>query len=244
MLAITFLSTAVAIMMSIVAWRTSRDERRRSAARVAALSADIAAAGDAVGDAVDHDLLPNASAASAASAGAPDLFTTSRRPLVGARWGFALVAGVLAICAAAAAAVIFAGESRPASVGTTSPTVPLAGPTEAATTSAAREGAVQPLELLALGHERDGDSLTVKGVIRNPDGGIAVNRLTAVVFGFNREGEFQASGRSPVTPDPLRPGARSSFVVRVHGAADVVRYRVSFRTDDRLVPHADRRAKS
>jgi hypothetical protein len=40
----------------------------------------------------------------------------------------------------------------------------------------------------------------------------------------------------------MRPGTESVFVVTVPGAADVGRYRVSFRSDDRIVPHVDRRA--
>ena len=40
---------------------------------------------------------------------------------------------------------------------------------------------------------------------------------------------------------PRGPGGESRFVVSVPSAADVGRYRVSFRTDDRVVPHVDRR---
>ena len=41
---------------------------------------------------------------------------------------------------------------------------------------------------------------------------------------------------------PEEYGGESPFVVTVPGAADVGRYRVSFRTDDRVVPHIDRRS--
>jgi hypothetical protein len=100
---------------------------------------------------------------------------------------------------------------------------------------------VLPLELVALGHERDGDRLTVRGVVRNPPTSAEIDGVTAVVFLFNREGGFLASGRMPAQPSTLRPGGETTFVVTVPGASDVGRYRVSFRTDDRIVPHVDRR---
>jgi len=104
--------------------------------------------------------------------------------------------------------------------------------------------AALPLELVALGHERDGESLIVRGIVRNPASGAAVDRLTAVVFLFNREGGFLSSGRVAVETSALRPGTESTFVVTVPGAGAVERYRVSFRTDDRIVPHVDRRAQA
>jgi hypothetical protein len=58
---------------------------------------------------------------------------------------------------------------------------------------------------------------------------------------FNHEGGFLGSGRAPVESSMLSPGGESTFVVTVPGAAAVGRYRVSFRTDDRVVPHIDRR---
>jgi hypothetical protein len=115
-----------------------------------------------------------------------------------------------------------------------------AGTAEDRTTPAAQAEPV-PLELLALGHDRTGDELTVRGVIRNPSSGVAVDRLTAVVFLFNRDGGFLTSGRASVESPALVPGGESRFVVSVPSAADVGRYRVSFRTDDRVVPHVDRR---
>jgi hypothetical protein len=114
-------------------------------------------------------------------------------------------------------------------------------PATAAPTATAQPAAAPALELVALGHERDGDRLTVRGIVRNPGTGSPVERLTAVVFLFSRDGGFLASGRIAVGPTGLRPGGESPFVVTVPGAAEVGRYRVSFRTDDRVVPHVDRR---
>jgi hypothetical protein len=39
----------------------------------------------------------------------------------------------------------------------------------------------------------------------------------------------------------LQPGDESPFSISVPQAGPVARYRVSFRTEDRVVPHADRR---
>ena len=94
---------------------------------------------------------------------------------------------------------------------------------------------------MALGHERDADRLTIRGVVRNPPSGSHVSGLTAVVFLFSRDGGFLTSGRAAIDASALAPGAESPFVVTVAGAADVGRYRVSFRTDDGVVPHVDRR---
>ncbi len=84
----------------------------------------------------------------------------------------------------------------------------------------------------------------MRGVVRNPRTGVALDGLTAVVFLFARDGGFIASGRATVDAAPLAPGRESTFVFTVPGAADVSRFRVSFRTDDRVVPHVDKRHES
>ena len=245
LLLITLISTTVAIVMSVVAWRASREERRRSDARVSALAADIHAAPL---DSVDLVLRPEPAVFHSADRSAPrpavasDMFATSRRPSSQSRWGIALIAGVLAIAAVAAVAVIFSGESRGAAVSAAGP-----GTRTASSPGGAVRGAPQltlPLDLIALGQERDGDRLIVRGVVQNPPGGVELDRLVAVVFGFGKDGEFRTTGQSALPSQALPPGARSSFVVSLPDAADVVRYRVSFRTDDHVVPHADRRGRS
>ena len=101
-----------------------------------------------------------------------------------------------------------------------------------------------PLELVALGHERDGDRLTVRGVVRNPSAATPHDHLTAVVSFFNRDGGFLWSGRAVVESTAPAPGGESAFVVALPAAAEVERYRVSFRTGDRSVPHVDRRSRN
>ena len=60
-----------------------------------------------------------------------------------------------------------------------------------------------------------GTTLTVSGLVRNPGAGAAVNGVTAVVFAFDRDGAFVASGRAPLDFGALAPGDESPFVVTV-----------------------------
>ena len=76
-------------------------------------------------------------------------------------------------------------------------------------------------------------------VLRNPASGKELGQLTAVVLLFNHDGGFVASGRAAVEAPKLEPGGETTFVITIPGAADVERYRVSFRIEDRVVPHVD-----
>ena len=103
-------------------------------------------------------------------------------------------------------------------------------------------GAVNlPLELVSLRQARDGETLTVSGTVRNPSGATDRRQVAAVAFLFDRKGSFVASGRAPLDYQALAPGDESPFVITVSGAADVSRYRVSFREGDDVLPHVDRR---
>jgi hypothetical protein len=219
LLVVTLTSMLLAAIMSVIAWRLAGDQRRRSEARVAALAAEL------------HD------------GGAPPLSVLDRfrddpvdtnvfsRKAPPSGSGVAIVAGGGAIVFGAAAAfAILAGATSPRAPRTADP----AGAAVAAP-------APVPLELLALGHERVGDQLTVRGVIRNPASGAEMDRITAVVLLFTPDGGLLESGRAGVAATQLRPGGESTFAVTVPRAADVARYRVSFRTDERVVPHLDRR---
>jgi hypothetical protein len=102
------------------------------------------------------------------------------------------------------------------------------------------ETAQESLELLSMRHERDGDNLTVTGLVRNP-GPPASGTIMAVVLAFDREGSFVASGRAPLEFTTISAGDESPFRVTIPGVKDVGRYRVSFRTDVGVVRHVDRR---
>lgn len=103
--------------------------------------------------------------------------------------------------------------------------------------------ATAPLELISMRHTRDGDTLTVTGLVRNPPTGAPLTRVAAVVFAFDRSGGFVASARATLDFLTLAPGDESPFVVTVPDLAEVGRYRVSFRTEEGLLRHIDRRGK-
>jgi hypothetical protein len=258
LLLVTVASMVVAVIMGVIAWRIAGEEGRRSEARIAALAADIHAApivaplraADAavprraeIGLRAEPARVASVAARVSASqpwhddlelqpdaavAANPGLFMAAQ-PAAGSRWPVVFGIGTLAVGAAAALAIVL--SAGPRSVAHDRGAAPAATPAPA----------VVPLELVALGHERDGDRLTVRGVVRNPAGGAAVGGVTAVVFLFNRDGGFLASGRMAVQSPTLPPGGETTFEVTVPGAGDVGRYRVSFRTEDRIVPHVDRR---
>jgi hypothetical protein len=92
-------------------------------------------------------------------------------------------------------------------------------------------------------HTRTGETLTVSGLVRNPRNAGRVERVTAVVFAFDRAGTFVASGRAPLDFVALDAGDESPFVVSVPGVSEVGRYRVTFRTESGIVRHVDRRAE-
>ena len=108
-------------------------------------------------------------------------------------------------------------------------------------TSAAAVGPNSPLELVSLRHDRKSEKLAVSGLVRNPAAGQPVERLSAVVFLFDRQGAFVTSAKADVDFLKLGAGDESPFVVSLDAPATVARYRVSFRTDEGVVPHIDRR---
>ena len=115
----------------------------------------------------------------------------------------------------------------------------------AATPVATAAAAAPPLELVALGHERDGDRLTVRGVVRNPavghgDGSADRGRLRS---------SPPTAGSSPAAAPPSsRPrSARRRVDVRRHGAARRRRRPVPRQLQNRRprrAAHLDRRHES
>jgi hypothetical protein len=209
-------SLIVSTIMSGIAWRLTREERRRSRARVAVLASDLA------------DLEPAAAIAAAPGA---DLLVAEEPGH--SRFGAVLAVGGFGIATAIALSVLTSRSGQPAAGLTVRPAA-RAPEARAATESA-------PLELVALGHAREGDRIIVRGIVRNPTAGVERDGVAAVVFLFNRDGGFLTSGLAAVDVPVLAPGSQSGFIVTVPHASEVGRYRVSFRTDDRIVPHVDRR---
>jgi hypothetical protein len=97
------------------------------------------------------------------------------------------------------------------------------------------------LELLSMRHTRTGEALTVTGLVRNRATADTAP-ISAVVFVFDRDGGFVASGRAPLEFGSVAVGDESPFKVTIPDVKEVGRYRVSFRTPVGIVPHVDRRA--
>ena len=208
LLAVTAVSVVVAVVSSTIAWRVTREERRRSDARVAALS-----------HAIYDEGTTSSSTSTALFEDAPPATTDSYRRVA------AIAAGVVIVLGAGMTFVTARSTRHPA-------------PASAAPVA----NADVPLELLALEHDRDGDRLIVRGLVRNPVNGAERRGLSAFVLLYRADGRFLASGRAPVPLAVLAPGETTPFVVSVTGADDVERFRLSFRTNARVEPHVDRRA--
>jgi len=251
LLGITVVSLIVALVMSVTVWRLMRDERQRSAARIAALSASAA---DEVIDepfpeihsgmhtpkapwnraALDSTELPIADSPlriapepvsePAVSLGSGFLGATPQPSVSGGRQrSLAIAAVVLFVVVSGGLVWMMSGPEG---------TTPIA------------VGPNSPLELVSLSHARQSEKLAVSGLVRNPVSGKPVEKLTAVVFLFDRMGTFVTSSRAHVDFLKLGAGDESPFVVSIDAPATVSRYRVSFRTDDGVVPHIDRRGES
>jgi len=270
LLGITVVSLVVAFVMSLAAWRLVRDEKQRSAARVAALSVagDDTARPSAIGfeprvekpaarapwapapvvpfDSADSAPAKSASLRAAAEiSGPPELplnqpAVSLAEPTVSHASGFLGAAevqrdhGSRQKSLAFAAVILFAALSGGL-------VWMMSGPRG---TTAVAMGPNAPLELISLSHARQDDKLAVSGLVRNPVAGHPVERLSAVVFLFDRTGTFVTSSRANVDFLNLGAGDESPFVVSLDAPATVARYRVSFRTDAGVVPHVDRRTAS
>jgi hypothetical protein len=224
---VTFIAVAVAIVAAAYAWRIANAERQRSDARVAALAAAIDDDGRAEAG-LHTDSYPAEAGLYAEKAG---LHTPSGmferaprsglqgRPLLKLGVGFAMAVLVIVLIA-------MSGDRERASAD---------GPRAAAQVPARHE-----LELLSMRHARTGDALRVTGLVRN--GGAATSSsIMAVVFVFDRNGGFVASGRAPLEFSDIARGDQSPFQVTIPEVKDVGKYTVSFRTQAGIVPHVDLR---
>jgi hypothetical protein len=143
--------------------------------------------------------------------------------------GPAIAAAGLLLAGAAAALFVVTGLGPPGVARRIVPSAPAATTVEA------------PLQLIALSHDLDDDQLIVRGTIRTLAPAADIGGLAAVVFAFDGAGGFVTSGRAAVDASARDADGTVPFVVAIPGAADVSRYRVSFRAGDRIVPHIDKR---
>jgi hypothetical protein len=201
---ITVTAVAVACAALAYAWQLTRAERRRSEARVAALSAAI---DDTPGDARAwmFERAPRSG--------------LQGRPLVKVGVGLVMGVGIIVLIA-------MGGDRHTASADEPN--------------GAAHAPSAQELELISMRHARAGRNLKVTGLVRNR-GAAATAPVSAVIFVFDRDGGFVASGRAPIDFNGIANGDESPFQVTIPDVKDVGRYRVSFRTDAGIVPHVDRR---
>lgn len=268
LLGVTVISLVVALVMSMSAWRLTREEKRRSAARVAALSIAASAPelpqssggqGVAVENAIGFQAekprmrAPWAPAPVAADAPARSIVVTPppvpvpELPLNTASPSrtFSHASGFLG-AEVEPTSQASGGRQRSLAVAAAVLFVGLLGGlvymmSSPRGTSAVAVGPNSPLELVSLRHDRKNEKLAVSGLVRNPAAGQPVEHLSAVVFLFDKQGAFVTSAKADVDFLKLGAGDESPFVVSLDAPATVSRYRVSFRTSDGVVPHVDRR---
>lgn len=253
LIAVTILSLATALAMAFIVARLTREERVRSEARVAALTAMVADVPAAVVppapppspaieratsslvipepasvadvDAIDDfDLRP----ANAAVAGVSRLF---EEPVAPSPWGrrFAVIGALAAVVIAMFALASIEPRAKA--------DVSAAGSTQQ---PAVLDRA--PLELVSLQHAQQAQRLVITGLVQNPRTGSAISHVVATAFLFGPDGAFLTSSRAPLDFTTLSPGDESAFVVNVPVTGPVARYRVGFRTEDgRVIEHVDKR---
>ncbi len=223
MLGITMVSLVVAAAAAAVAWRVTRAERQRSAARVAALA--IAAGIDTAR--AQPATEPEADAWPAAPSGLEEF---PAAPMFGApvtdSGSGSRQHGLLA--AAAVAFVLVGGGSLVMLVSGRSADAPATA-------------AGVPLELVALTHARTDGQLSVSGLVRNPATAAGVEQLEAHVRVFDAAGIMIVTRSAPVDMPAVAPGQDAPFTVVVGEATTAARYRVSFASRGTMLAHIDRR---
>lgn len=226
LLVVTVVSLLVAAVSLTVAWQVTQADRRRRAARIAALAAaaGVLETGPAA-PTLEHPVVaeePPRAALPAGGVALGDRFLAADSTGSGSRgrqqW---LMAGATF----AAVLVVTAGV------------VSLVGTRRAA----AGDVASVPLELVALAHTRADGVLTVSGLVRNPAAGAPVDKLEAEVRVFDPAGILVATRTAMVDSLELAPGQESPFAVALGEARTAARYRVSFRTAGTMRPHVDQR---
>lgn len=265
--AVTLLSLFLALAMGVVAWRLVQEERRRSAARLAALAAELGrdAEGAAdeglapfapesalIGGAPDH--LADGGVPTDSTGGAPDRDLPADNARHAPASGGAPDSGP-PDAPAAEAGGLFASPapSTPAGWGHLAAVagaasvvlavvagVFLLSGSGAGGNAESADDARPPLDLIALGHAAEGPFLDISGTVRNPPDGEGAGRLSVVATAFDAAGTLVATRRTPVETPALAPGSDTSFSIRLL-AAGISRYRISFLLDEQTIPHIDRR---
>jgi hypothetical protein len=248
---LTVVSLIVATVMSVIVRRIRREERRRSEARVEALASALyeaegrreAAGGGGRPESArlqpvaarrltldDDDPRPARIMSRPAEPVRVELFEPVQSENSRSRLANVLTVGTVAVSLAVALIVVTSRR------GSSDQQVAAPAPTSQSVATA-------PLELVALGHERDAERITVRGMVRNPLAGQELRNVQATVFLLSPEGTLLTSGRAAIANSVLAPGAESAFVVTMPDTGKVGRYRVSFRLGDKVLSHVDQRGQ-
>jgi hypothetical protein len=223
LIVLTCASVAAAAAFGISAWRSRAEEARRSAARVAALTAAIDGGEPVAFDEAATFAAPPPTATPAfRPVAVTSMFATS--PGASVR-GLPLVKMGVFGALALVFLVVIAMANR-----------------DRAEAPASAGSADAMLELVSMKHARDGRGLTITGLVRNPRTGVPRSNIDAIVSAFDRNGALVTSGDAGLDFTNLAPGDESPFVVTLRDASGVARYRVSFRTGTSTLRHVDRRA--
>jgi hypothetical protein len=258
---VTLLSMAMAAALSVIVWRMLRDERRRSEARVLALTA-AAARPSAAAPASQPEPRPShvaprtphpAPRTSHVASRTPDLDLAIRdmpapaaamfveRDVV-SPWGhrFAVMCGLGLVGASVILFSLMATDRNAARRGS-----PAGSPAAAAQPVSSAATAAAGLELMSLRDGREPGSLRITGLVQNPRGAATLSRVTVTAYAFDDKGAFLASGRAALDVTTLAPGDESPFVVSVPVTETVARYRIGFRGEDgRVIAHIDKRQQA
>jgi len=261
LLAVTAVALAMTATMAVILVTVLRQERTRSEARVAALSALAAEAIEDRPEPTHREVLHTEPRRPEAIAPRPAVAPTvvqaiSEEPVADDINDFEIRPGVTGV------AHLFS-EPEPASpwgrrfavIGGLAALVLVIGMTlvfsrdrsssiggGASVAQGAPSTGGSPLELLSLRYSQESDRLVISGMVQNPRGASPVSHVVATVFVFGGDGAFLTSGRAPLDFITLTPGEESPFVVNVPVTGQVTRYRVGFRTEDgRVLPHVDKR---
>jgi hypothetical protein len=216
----------VAVVMCLFAWRVLRRDRERTDVRVARLRA-MAASNERIPE-PDITFEPEYEPEIVHHPGA-GLFAAPEPAPAGPRWGTFVL--VVLVCMSIGAGTVYGlyGSAKTFSWPTLSASAPPA----------------VPLELLSLTHRRDpGGDFIVTGLVQNPTTGRTASGLVAVVYLFDAQGEYFASGKATIDIPALAAGDQSPFLIRLPNITKVSRYRVGFRMNDGGVfAHVDRRGE-
>jgi len=261
MLGVTSVALALAVAMSIIAVRLLRGEKHRSAARIEALES---AAFDDVEyeeqetpapmrrepartepDIRYRDYEPEPEFEPELAPAVGPMFTATDEPKAPSRRWLALAA--VAVVMAGLVSTMYA-VFKPTPVGA-APS-PSASATPAENTASAGAGTVsrasqiRPIELLSLKHTIEGDTFSLAGLVVNPIDATPLSHVIAVVYLFDKDGAYFASGKAELEFSGLRPGEESPFTIKIPNVAHIGKYRVGFRREDgSVIAHLDKRGQ-